>query len=112
VGVESARVTAGLAELPPGPGLAAALATVELSEVPNGEIIAVSRARSRQRAHEEAQFWRWSPRSAARPEAGLDRVARLSEPARFGADETRCALAWTQRAAEAEHDLAEVSPRT
>ena len=107
--MESAQVTAGLAELSPGPELAAALATVDLSEVPNGEIIAVLQARSRQRAHEEAQFLAVVAEVGRRdPDAGLDEVARLREPARFGADETRCALAWTRRAAEVEHDLAEV----
>ncbi|MBO0851567.1 MAG: DUF222 domain-containing protein, partial [Pseudonocardia sp.] len=103
--MESAQLTAGLAELPPGPELAA----VDLSEVPNGEIVAVLEARSRQRAHEEAQFLAVVAEVGRRdPDAGLHEVARLCEPARFGADETRCALAWTRRAAEAEHDLAEV----
>jgi hypothetical protein len=107
--MESGQVTMGLAELPPGPELAAALATVDLAQVPNGEIITVLQARSRQRAHEEAQFLAVVAEVGRRdPDAGLHEVARLCEPTRFGADETRCALAWTRRAAEAEHDLAEV----
>jgi hypothetical protein len=104
--MESTQVTAGLAELPPGSGLAAALAAVDLSEVPNGEIVAVLQARSRQRAHEEAQFLAVVAEVGRRDPWG--EVARLAEPARYGADETRCALAWTRRASEGEHDLAEV----
>jgi hypothetical protein len=107
--MESAQVTTGLAELPPGPELAAALSTIDLARVPNGEIVAVLRARSRQRAHEDAQFLAVVAEVGRRdPWSELGEVARLAEPARYGADETRLALAWTRRAAESEHDFAEV----
>jgi hypothetical protein len=107
--MESGQVMAGLVDVPPGPELAAALSTIDLARVPNGEIIEVLRARSRQRAHEEARFLAVVAEVGRRdPWGGLGEVARLGEPARYGADETRCALAWTRRAAECEHDFAEV----
>jgi hypothetical protein len=84
--MESGRVTAGLAELAPGPELAAALATIELAAVPNGEIITVSR----QRAYEEARFLTVVAEVGRRDPGGeLDEVARLARPARYGPDETR-----------------------
>jgi hypothetical protein len=107
--MESRQVMAGLAELPPGPELAAALAAIDLSRVPNGEIIAVPQSWSRLRAHVDAHFLATVAEVGRRdPNAELDQVARLAEPARYGADETRLALAWTRRAAEAEHDFADV----
>ncbi len=42
------------------------------------------------------------------PNAGLHEVGQLGQPSRYGADETLPAPAWTRRAAEAEHDFAEV----
>jgi hypothetical protein len=108
LGVKSGLVTAGLAELVPGPELAAALATVELAAVPNGEIIAVLQAQSRQRAYDEARFLAVVAEVGRRdPCAKLDQVTRLAQPARYAPDETRVALAWSRRAAQAEHDLAE-----
>ncbi len=102
------QVTTGLAELAPGPELAAALDGIDLSTVSNGEIIAVLQARSRQRAHNDARFLAVVAEVGRRdPCARLDEVGQLGEPTRYGADETRLALAWTRRAAEAEHDFAE-----
>ncbi|WP_028923119.1 HNH endonuclease signature motif containing protein [Pseudonocardia acaciae] len=103
------QVTTGLAGLPPGPELAAALATIDPAQASNGEIITVLRAWSRLRAQVDARFLAVVAEVGRRdPDSELHEVARLSAPARYGADETRLALAWTRRAAEAEHDFAEV----
>ncbi|WP_028922366.1 HNH endonuclease signature motif containing protein [Pseudonocardia acaciae] len=103
------QVTMGLAELSPGPELAAALDGIDLSRVPNGELLTMLGACARQLARADAQFLAIVAEiGRADPAAGLDEVARLPEPARYGADETRAALALTRRAAEVEHEFAEV----
>lgn len=107
--MDNRQVTAGLAEFAPGPGLCAALSTIDLSQVSNGEIITVLRAWSRLRAHIDAHFLTVVAEVGRRdPDAQAGEVARLAEPTRYGADETRLALAWTRRAAEVEHDFAEL----
>lgn len=54
--VAAVVVSEGLAELPPGPRLAAALAAVDVARVPNNELPAVLVAQSRQAAHEAARL--------------------------------------------------------
>jgi hypothetical protein len=98
----------GLAVLPPGPGLAAALGTIELTQVPNDQILEVLRAQYRQLCHEQARtaaVLAEVGRCAGFPQPG--EVHRLPVPERFAAEESRAALCWTRRAAQDEHDLAE-----
>jgi hypothetical protein len=97
-----------LAVHPPGPALAAALASVELAGVPNDRILEVLRAQYRQLCHEQALMAAVVcevGRCAGFPQPG--EIRRLPEPERFAPDETRAALCWTRRAADTEHDLAE-----
>jgi hypothetical protein len=106
--LEPVELPEGLAEMPPGPGLAAALAGIELGRVVNEEIVDLLRAQARQVAHEQARLL------AAIAEVGRCRpvftdrtIARLPLPHRYCADEIRAALAWTRRAADRQTDLAE-----
>ena len=46
----------GLAELPPGPALAVALASIDRTKLAGYDMVVVLRARSRQLAHEQAEF--------------------------------------------------------
>ena len=106
--VQVGEVPEGLAELPPGPALAAALAGVDPAGVPNDRILAVLRAQYRQLYHDQARMAAVIAevgRCAGDPEPGG--VARLAQPARYGSAETRAALRWTRRSADGEHDLTE-----
>ena len=97
-----------LAVRPPGPGLAAALAGIDLAGVANDRILQVERAQYRQLCHEQARMAAVLSevgRCAGFPQPG--QVRRLPVPGRFAPDETRAALCWTRRAADDEHDLAE-----
>jgi hypothetical protein len=47
----------GWAETPPGPGLSAALGTLDLPPVPSSQVVELLRAQSRQSAHEQARLW-------------------------------------------------------
>ncbi len=101
-----------LAVMPPGPGLAAALAAVDLARVPNDRMLELLRAQYRQLAHEQARtaaVLAEVGRCAGFPEQG--EVHRLPAPDRFAAEESRAALCWTRRAAQDEHDLAEAVVR-
>jgi hypothetical protein len=98
----------GLAAMPPGPRLAAALHQLELASVPNDRILDVLQAQYRQLCHDQALM------TATIAEVGRcdaadtpGYVTRLDEPGRYAPDESRAALRWTRRAAEDEHDLAE-----
>ncbi|HTF49673.1 MAG TPA: DUF222 domain-containing protein, partial [Pseudonocardia sp.] len=95
------QVPDGLEEIPPGPELAAILASLDISRVAGGDLPIVLRAQARQRSHNEAQFLRVIAEMGRDPFAELDMVATLDEPARYAADELRVALAWTRRSAEA-----------
>ncbi len=100
--------TLDLTELPPGPGLAAALDTVGLAGVPNDQMLEVLAAQHRQLCHEQARMAAVLAevgRCTGYPEPG--EVSRLAAPERYAAEETRAALRWTRRAAEWEHELAE-----
>ncbi|MGH3814319.1 MAG: DUF222 domain-containing protein [Pseudonocardiaceae bacterium] len=98
----------GLAEIPPGPRLAAALAGLDLSRLSGFDCVEVLKARYRQLSHDRAQLM------ATMVEAGLrrpgpDDLARASIPDEFSPDEIRAALVLTRRAAEDQfwlaHDL-------
>jgi len=96
------QVPDGLEEIPPGPELAAILASLDISRVAGGDLPIVLRAQARQRSHNEAEFLRVIAEMGRRdPFAELDTVTTLDEPARYAADELRVALAWTRRNAEA-----------
>ncbi|MBC3192577.1 DUF222 domain-containing protein [Pseudonocardia sp. C8] len=100
-------VPEGLAGLPVGPGLAAALAGLDLARVPNDDIVDVLLAQSRQLAHEQARMLAALAEVVyRRPFAGPGQIHRGETPEPYAADEVRAALAWTRRAAEAETDLA------
>lgn len=100
-------VPEGLAEMPPGPGLAAALATLDLPGMAGDDVVDVMLAQSRQLAHEQARMFAvLSEVICRRPFAGPGEVRRAETPELYGADEVRAALAWTRRAADAETDLA------
>jgi hypothetical protein len=101
-------VLPGLADLPPGPELGALLAGIDVSLVPNEEIVQVLRAESRQLAHQQGRVF------AVMAEVGrcerLDpgrAVARAARPVVESIHEIGAALAVTSSAAFAEHDLAE-----
>ncbi len=98
----------GLATVPPGPELAAALAVIDVATVPNDQLLTVLRAQSRQAAHEAARLLGIVAEVArANPRFDDGTVERLAHPFRHGPDEVRAALAWSRRAADRECDLAE-----
>ncbi len=79
-----------LAGLPPGPGLAVALADVELRDVPNDRILDVLAAQHRQLCHEQARMAAVLAevgRCTGHPEPGA--VSRLATPERYASEETR-----------------------
>lgn len=98
----------GLAEMPAGAELAVALHRVRLEAVPNDRMLEVLRAQYRQLAHEQARM------AATLVELGRcdgvpapGAVSRSGRPDGFAVHETRAALRWTRRAADAEHGLSE-----
>ncbi|WP_300017812.1 HNH endonuclease signature motif containing protein [Pseudonocardia sp.] len=98
----------GLADLPPGPGLAAALDELDLSVVPNDRMPELLGAQYRQLCHEQARMAAVIAeigRCEGYPGPGT--VRRLDAPDRYAPDETRAALRWTRAAADREHELAE-----
>ncbi|MBN9099877.1 MAG: hypothetical protein J0I49_17455 [Pseudonocardia sp.] len=106
--MEAVVVPEGLAAMPPGPALAAALGAIELDRVPHDRMLEVLAAQHRQLNHEQARMVATLAevgRCETIPAPGL--VARLSRPGRYAAEETRAALYWTRNAADSEHDFAE-----
>jgi hypothetical protein len=99
-------IPAGLAEMPPGPGLAAALAAIDLTRLGGLDCVEVLRAQHRQTAHEQARLM------AAMVEVALcgvgpdDQLPRMTAPDAFSADEIRAALSWTRSAANTQLSLA------
>ena len=55
--VVEAGVLTGLAAIPPGPELSAALDALDLAQVPGNQVVGVLRAQARQCAHEQARLW-------------------------------------------------------
>jgi hypothetical protein len=100
-------VPEGLAAIPPGPELATLLDALEVSTVPNDDIVDVLIAQSRQLAHEQARmFAALTEVIHRRPFAGPSEIRRSDVPEPYGADEVRAALAWSRRGADTETDLA------
>jgi hypothetical protein len=99
-------VPEGLAEIPPGPQLAAVLSGIDLARLTGFDCVTVLKARYRQLNHERAQVM------AAMVEVGLcgigpdDQPRRRAVPDEFSADEIRAALVLTRRAADAQFWLA------
>ncbi len=100
-------VPEGLAAMPPGPRLAAALSGLVVDLVPNDEIVEVMEAQSRQLAHEQARMFSVMNEVLHRLPAAVPGVVRRgSRPGQFAADEVRAALVWSRRHADRETDLA------
>lgn len=104
--------------MPPGPGLAAALCTVDLSRVPGVELVDVLRAQSRQCAHEQARLWAsllevgLAVPPDERPEGSSNAPAmRAADVAAWASSEVAAALTWTSRTADRELDLAQIVVR-
>jgi hypothetical protein len=100
------RIPEGLAQMAPGPELAAVLAGIELSRLSGFDAVEVLRARYRQLNHDRAALL------ATMTEIGLcdigpdDELPCSATPDEFAADEIRAALVWTRRAAEGQFWLA------
>src|ERR1700712_1152209 len=97
-----------LAVMPPGPGLAATLAALELAQVPNDRMLEVLQAQYRLQCHVQARtaaVLAELGRCAGFPRPG--EVRRLAVPDRFAAEESRAALCWTRRGAQDQDDLAQ-----
>lgn len=87
-----------LAGMPVGPELAAVLASIDATAVPNGSVIEFLQACARQRAHAEAVYLAAVASVLERdPTAGPDSVVRLAEPDRHAPDEVRAALTMSRR---------------
>lgn len=84
-------VPVGLADLVPGPVLAAVLASIDCDRLSGFDRVVVLQARARQLAYDQAEFYAAMVVVAdAIPEA----------EAEFASDEIRAALSWTRRAAD------------
>lgn len=97
-----------LADIPPGPRLAAVLARIDPTRVPNNDLLSFLTAQHRQANHEAARLLGVIAEiGRATPTFDVGAVERLDHPVPHAADEVRAALAWSRRAAERECDLAE-----
>ena len=102
------QVPGGLAAVAAGPELAALLGAVALPRVPNDRMLELLTAQYRQLCHEQARMAATlAELTRCRGVCAPGEVTREDEPDRYACDETRAALRWTRRAADAEHDLAE-----
>ncbi|GAA4691693.1 hypothetical protein GCM10023215_30820 [Pseudonocardia yuanmonensis] len=99
-------VPGGLADMPPGPELAAALARIDLSAVPASERLTALEAWHRQDSHTRAHFLRAMVAVGFADPERPHSAAELPDPHLDRADEIRAALAWTRRAAEGWSDHA------
>ena len=89
-------VPVGLAEMAPGPVLAAVLASIDPSRLSGFDRVVVLQARARQLAYDQAEFY-----------ASMVGVAEAipDTEIEFASDEIRAALTWTRRAADRHLDL-------
>jgi hypothetical protein len=99
-------IPAGLADLPPGPELAAALATIEPRRLGGLDCVEVMRAQHRQASHEQARLMTTMVEVALCGIGPDDELPRMDAPDEFSADEIRGALAWTRSAASTQLALA------
>ncbi|WP_345703488.1 HNH endonuclease signature motif containing protein, partial [Pseudonocardia eucalypti] len=96
-----------LAGMPVGPELAAVLASVDVTAVPNGSVIDVLQASARQRAYADGVYLGAVASTLERdPAAGPGSVARLVEPHRYAPDEVRATLVMTRRQGWSESEFA------
>lgn len=103
--VVSAAV-AGLAAIPAGPQLSAALARVALAQLSGYETVLVLRARARQVNHEQAMLLATVDEVLRRSDPGSGRVDGESRSEWFGVDEVRAALVLTRPAAKSLCEMA------
>ncbi len=105
-----AAVTA-LAELAPGPGLAAALASIDRSMLDGYGRVLVMQATARQAAHWQAQLFAdlvavaACPPGPVVPGVPVPVTGETGEVAEFAAEEIAAALTWTRRMAEGQLEL-------
>jgi hypothetical protein len=86
-----------LAQVPPGVGLAAALARLDLPALNGFEVVEVAKAISRQIAHYQAELLATVRESAYCPPGDQSSPPRRTDqPEQFAADETRFALSLTR----------------
>ena len=105
--VEVGGLPEGLAEMPPGPGLSALLATVEPASLNGCALVDLLCARHRQVGWEQAQLLSVVREVAYAPEAGVDAPpARAADWDPHAGREIAFALGWTDYAATAMLDLA------
>lgn len=87
-----------LEEMPPGPELAAVLASIDIDRLDGYDRVVVLKAEARQLAYQQARFYR------AVGSVGRAVCEKLNQPGwdgfEFAADELRPALRWTRRGAE------------
>jgi len=97
----------GLAEMAPGPILAAFLSSFDRRRLNGYDLVEVMRAQARQLAHDHAELMATMVEVAycapGGPQSAAEREAEVVE---FASDEIRAALVLTRRAADAELDLA------
>ncbi len=97
-----------LAQMAPGPQLAAVLAGLDMHALTGSDLVEVLRARARQMSHEQAQLLvTMAEVGLCDPAAGPEEVGRLAQPQEFAADEIRAALSWTRTAAYREYTFAQ-----
>ncbi|WP_281896881.1 DUF222 domain-containing protein, partial [Phytohabitans aurantiacus] len=105
--IERLVIPEDLAEMPPGPGLAAILAGIDRSCVNGHDMVTVMQARARQVAHDQAELLADIVEVAHCPPGTFDSpVKRLKGLSRYPDDEVRVALCWTRRAAGEQLTLA------
>ena len=100
---EGGGLPEGLAEMPPGPGLSALLATVDPASLPGSRLVDLLCARNRQVSWEQAQLLTVVRELAYAPLAGTDGEAATRSPGRdvHASKEIAFALGWTGHAAGA-----------
>ncbi len=97
----------GLADMPPGPELAAALAEVDHATLNGYDLVVVLQARQRQIAHDQAGFYdALSELTYTVPGDSDGAALRYSHENVFASDELRPALTLTRRSAEYETGFA------
>ncbi|WP_281905831.1 HNH endonuclease signature motif containing protein, partial [Phytohabitans aurantiacus] len=105
--IERLVIPEDLAEMPPGPGLAAILARIDRSCVNGHDMVTVMQARARQVAHDQAELLADIVEVAHCPPGIFNSpVERLKGLSRYPDDEVRVALCWTRRAAGEQLTLA------
>ncbi len=100
-----ADAVAGLALISSGPGLAAALACLDLKVLTGSQVVDVLKARYRQNNHDRAQLFAVIAEVLHRGQAETSVLEEY--PGEFASDEVRAALVLTRRAADSLCDLAE-----